>query len=87
MRILPSIVLAASLVLVPTVAHADAKPPVFKNCTAMTKVYPHGVGRVGAKDKHGKSSKAVMNFKVSTAIYKANAKRDGDKDGIACEKR
>jgi hypothetical protein len=59
----------------------------FKNCTSLNKVYKHGVGLKGAKDKHGRRAHGVMNFKVSTPLYKANRKLDRDKDGIACEKR
>lgn len=64
----------------------------YKNCTALNKDYPHGVGRRGAKDKT--SGKRVRNFKVSTRLYqrydgKPRAERDLDRDndGIACEKR
>ncbi|MEJ7647657.1 MAG: excalibur calcium-binding domain-containing protein [Nakamurella sp.] len=73
------------------VAKAPAKPRVFKNCTDMNKVYKHGVGRKGAKDlANGKpkpKSTAVTNFRIDTALYNANKLRDGDKDGIACEKK
>jgi hypothetical protein len=61
---------------------ASASAPHYKNCTAMHKHYPHGVGRSGA---HDKSSKPVTNFKVSTTIYNANKHLDRDKDGVACE--
>ena len=67
----------------------------FKNCTALNKVYPHGVGKKGAKDHT--SGKRVTNFKVGNALYAHNdggSKRyagehdlDRDNDGIACEKR
>jgi len=67
----------------------------FKNCTALKKVYPHGVGKKGAKDHT--SGKRVTNFKVSNDLYAHNdggSKRysgehdlDRDNDGIACEKR
>lgn len=74
-----------------TVAKASAKPRVFKNCTELNKVYKHGVGLKGAKDKSkGKllpKGKGVTNFKVDNALYNANKKSDGDKDGIACEKK
>lgn len=66
-------------------------------CTALNRDYPHGVGQKGARDKHGKRSKEVTNFKVSTALYRLNDgprnKRTGeydldrDNDKIACEKR
>ncbi len=61
----------------------------FKNCTAMNKVYRHGVGRKGAKDHT--SGHRVTTFKKSTALYKKiinyRSGLDRDKDGIACEKR
>jgi hypothetical protein len=76
-------VLAAALVLGPAVA-ADAAPvKTFKNCTALHKVYPHGVGKPGAKDHT--SGTRVTTFKKSAKLYAANKKSDRDKDGIACE--
>lgn len=66
-------------------AHAAAAPKTYANCTALNKVYPHGVGRKGARDKT--SSRPVTNFTVNTAVYNKNTKSDRDKDGIACEKR
>ena len=67
----------------------------FKNCAALNKVYPHGVGKKGAKDHT--SGKRVTNYKVSNDVYAHNdggSKRysgehdlDRDNDGIACEKR
>jgi hypothetical protein len=74
----------------PIGSHPAASPTavrVFANCTAMNKVYPHGVGRKGARDKVSGSSTPVRNFYVSTAIYNANTARDRDRDGVACEKR
>lgn len=58
----------------------------FKNCTALNKKYPHGVGR-STKVRDHTSGEPVTTFKVSKALYKANKKSDRDKDGIACEKR
>lgn len=63
------------------------KPTVFKNCTALNKKYPHGVGLKKAKDKVRGKTKPVTNFTRNDAVYKANSKHDRDKDGIACEKR
>jgi hypothetical protein len=60
---------------------------VFANCTALNKVYRHGVGKKGARDHVSGTSKPVTNFTVNTAVYLANAKSDRDRDGIACEKR
>ncbi len=60
----------------------------FKNCTALNKVYRHGVGRNGARDHT--SGKRVTTFKASTSLYKKiigyRSGLDRDKDGIACEK-
>ncbi|WBU38105.1 excalibur calcium-binding domain-containing protein [Homoserinibacter sp. YIM 151385] len=66
---------------------AKPKPKKYANCTAINKVYPHGVGKKGAKDKVRGSTKRVTNFTVDSATYKLNSKSDRDKDGIACEKR
>lgn len=57
----------------------------YKNCTALNKVYPHGVGKPTAKDKT--SGIPVRNFYKSKTVYKLNTKSDRDNDGIACEKR
>lgn len=66
---------------------SKAKIKTFKNCTELNKVYKHGVGKPGAKDKVKGRTKKVTNFYKSTALYNANKKSDRDKDGIACEKR
>jgi len=71
--------------LLGTAAPSHAATGSFKNCTAMNKVYPHGVGRTGARDKT--SGTPVTNFKVSSSLYAANRGSDRDKDGVACEKR
>ena len=77
---------AATVLAAPVAAGAHAvKAPVFKNCAAMNKVYPHGVGKIGAHD-HVSSGKPVTNFYRSNRIYAANTARDRDKDKIACEK-
>ena len=86
---------AAVLVLVAPVGAAverldsvAAAPPLYKNCTALNKKYPHGLGKVGARDKT--SDVPVTNFKLSTKLYNLamshNRGLDRDKDGIACEK-
>jgi hypothetical protein len=60
----------------------------FKNCTAMNKVYPHGVGKTTARDHT--SGDPVTTFKKSTALYKKivghRSGLDRDHDGIACER-
>ncbi|MGI3784056.1 MAG: excalibur calcium-binding domain-containing protein [Janthinobacterium lividum] len=58
------------------------KPKAYKNCTALVKVYPHGVGKPGAQDKGGD----VTDFTRDKKTYAKNTKSDRDKDGIACER-
>jgi len=74
---------AAPAFAIPDGGHSMRKE--FKNCTALNKVYPHGVGKKTAKDKT--SGTPVTNFKKSDSLYKQNKKSDRDKDGIACEKK
>ena len=75
--------------LAPAASAATFNQPAartFKNCTALNKVYPHGVSKPGARDHVSGSTQRVTNFKKSLPLYRANAKSDRDKDGIACEK-
>src|SRR3954449_12240438 len=62
-------------------------PAKWKNCTAVNKRYPHGVGRNHAHDHT--SGVPVTNFRHSTRLYKLamqyNKGLDRDRDGIACE--
>jgi hypothetical protein len=66
-----------------------AIPSVYKNCTALNKKYPHGVGKAGARDKT--TGEPVTTFKRSSRIYQIamshNKRLDRDKDGVACEKK
>ena len=55
----------------------------FKNCTAMNKVYPHGVAKKGYSET---ASGLTGEPFVNTKLYKKNASSDRDKDGVACEK-
>ena len=70
------------------ISAASAAPPLYKNCTNVNKRYPHGLGRVGARDHT--SGTPITNFKRSTKLYRLamsyNRGLDRDKDGIACEK-
>jgi hypothetical protein len=59
--------------------------PVYANCAAMHRVFPHGVGRPGARDHT--SGTPVTNYYTSSWVYNANPGRDADHDGIACEQR
>jgi hypothetical protein len=70
-----------------TTSLSVASAKTYKNCTALNKKYPHGVGKPGASDKVRGSTKPVTNFTVSASLYKANKKSDRDGDGVACEKR
>ena len=83
-------VVAASAILCggAPVAASPAVPAPWKNCTVVNKRYPHGVGKVGARDRT--SGTPVTTFKRSNYLYKLamryNRGLDRDKDGIACEK-
>ena len=81
--------IGASVVLAPVMTPvADARAPRhFRNCTALHRVYPHGVGRAGAHDRVRGRTAPVTTFKRSTRLYKANKGMDRDHDGVACEQR
>jgi hypothetical protein len=89
-RCLISVCAVASVALVAPATAASpidaphAKAKTYKNCTALQRDYPHGVGLPDAHDKT--SGTPVTNFKRSKPLYRANTKSDRDKDGIACEK-
>ncbi len=69
-----------------TVGPASARVSAsYKNCTALHKRYPHGVGKVGARDHT--SGTPVTTFRRSNRLYRHNKRLDRDKDGIACEKK
>jgi hypothetical protein len=63
---------------------ALAATPKYQNCSQLNRAYPHGVGKPGARDHT--SGKPVTTFTRSTALYRSNASKDRDGDGIACEK-
>jgi hypothetical protein len=70
---------------------ATARMPVlYKNCTNYNKRYPHGVGRLLARDKVRAGSEPVRNFRRSNRLFRVamswNKGLDRDKDNIACEK-
>ena len=62
------------------------KPVKYENCTALNKVYKHGVAKKDGKDKVS-TGKPVTTFIVYPAAYGKNTGLDRDKDGVACEKR
>jgi Excalibur calcium-binding domain len=84
--VLPVVALVAALIA--TSVASALVPPLYNNCTSLHKRYPHGVGRLGARDHT--SGTPVTNFKRSTRLYRIamsyNDDLDRDKDGIACEK-
>jgi Excalibur calcium-binding domain len=65
------------------IAPSNAAVSVYKNCTAMNKVYPGGVARSGAVNIGGSTKNQPI---FDNSIYLSNRKLDRDKDGIACEK-
>jgi Excalibur calcium-binding domain len=65
-------------------SHVSASVTRYPRCSALNRRYPHGVGRVGARDHT--SGTPVTTFKRSNTLYRANSHLDRDKDGIACEK-
>jgi Excalibur calcium-binding domain len=87
-----AILASATIVLVlgaPFAGAANARIPArWKNCTVVNKRYPHGMGRVGARDKT--SGEPVTTFRRNNLLYRTamryNRGLDRDKDGIACEK-
>jgi len=56
----------------------------FANCTELNKLYPGGV----SKNSNATNRGGATNYTplVKPKIYKANASKDRDKDGIACER-
>jgi hypothetical protein len=74
----------ATLLLITLASPAEAvKIKKFKNCTAMNKVYPHGVAKKGySKTASGLTGDPFVN----TKLYNKNSGSDRDKDGVACEK-
>jgi Excalibur calcium-binding domain len=87
LRCAAAALVAGGLLMVAT--PADAKPSWTKNCTALNKKYPHGVGKASAHD-HVSSGTPVTSFKHSDKRYKEamryNKGLDRDHDKIACEK-
>jgi hypothetical protein len=84
-RNIASVVLAAGLILGGTqFAAAAPQGSARTNCKQVNARYPHGVGKVRARDKT--SGTPVTTFKRSNALYYRYKGLDRDKDGIACEK-
>ena len=88
-RAIALVALALVLFTAPAFATSGAMPALYKNCTALNAKYPHGVGKLTARDKT--SGVPVTTFKRSTRLYNIadghNGGLDRDNDGIACEKK
>jgi hypothetical protein len=88
------VLVAAMLLAGPAGSAVDASiastraPALYKNCTNFNKRYPHGVGKVGARDRTT-GDDPETNFRRSNRIYRVamswNKGLDRDKDGVACE--
>jgi hypothetical protein len=65
---------------------SDLTPRRYPNCKTLNRYFPHGVGRLGARDRT-KSGDPVTNFKRSNRLYELNRGLDRDKDRVACEKK
>jgi hypothetical protein len=65
-------------------------PRLYRNCTNYNKRYPHGVGRLLARDRVRGDTEPVRNFKRSNRLYRIamswNRGLDRDGDKIAWEK-
>jgi hypothetical protein len=71
-------------------ARADAGPAVtrYRSCQQLLADYPHGVGLPRARDWTPPTAgrAPVTAFARSKSAYLANAGRDRDGDGVACER-
>lgn len=56
----------------------------FPNCSAVQKVYPHGIAKSTAAARTATGLKGTP--KISASLYAANKSKDRDGDGVACEK-
>jgi hypothetical protein len=52
-----------------------AIPAIYKNCTALNKKYPHGLGRANARDKT--SGVPVTTFTRNTRLYNIADRHNG----------
>lgn len=88
MKRLAALAVAASLVIAPAaIDHAVKSPAKFKTCKALQAKHKNGVGLNNATDHTSGKTQPVTNFKKDYRLYLANSARDGDKDGVACEKK
>jgi hypothetical protein len=84
-----ALTLAAPVSLAINVGSADAASLTYKNCTALTKVYHHGVAKSRAAAlKQVKAGHHIPAYgSRARKVYWANYKSlDRDRDGTACER-
>jgi hypothetical protein len=81
LKLLPALALAPVLLVA---GSASASPRHFKNCTAVHKVYKHGIAKSRSAAAHANG--LTGRPKISKSLYLANKRLDRDKDGVACEK-
>jgi len=88
MRAAATVVVLAAIALAIAGSAVAKMPPLYSSCAHLNARYPHGVGKVGARD-HSSSGQPVANFKRSNTIFAAamsfNRGLDRDHDNVACE--
>jgi hypothetical protein len=80
----PAVAPRATSTRAPSLSPVTSGVVAYANCAALTVDYPYGVGLPGARDHT--SGTPDTRFTVNRAVYAANTGRDGDHDGIACER-
>jgi hypothetical protein len=84
------VVAAAAVGLVAPSAASATVPAKYANCTAFHRYYPHGAGRVGARDHVATGGHPVTSWTRNTNAYNTavhyNARLDADHDYVFCEK-
>jgi hypothetical protein len=78
-----ALALSASTLTVVAAAPAQAAPG-FANCTALHRTYRYGVART-AQAANRQVRTGHYRPAVRPAVYRANASKDADRDGTACE--
>lgn len=76
-----AVVLSALLLGLVPAPQAEARS--YKSCSALQKVYKHGIA--SSNNVSNKGAGPIHAPRVSAAIYKLNVKLDVDRDKIACE--
>lgn len=79
-----SLAMLASSLTLPALGATALAEKKFSNCSALNAVYPGGVAKNSKVTNKGGATNNTPSVKPK--IYKANASKDRDKDGIACER-